>query len=124
MISILYASSCGGPEAVPPTPEVIQTFGNTSISPEQLAQESISLMFPSQWFEANPNYLNYFPIPTQSVSLEVMTMQTEALENWGGNCQLLGEITSPTLAIVGTQDAFTPPENSVMIVERRFQVHG
>ena len=115
---ILYASSCGGPDAVPPTPEVIQTFSNTSLSPEQIAQESISLMFPTQWFEANPNYLNYFPIPTESVSPEVMGMQTEALENWSGNCQILGDITSPTLAIVGTDDFFTPAENSVTIVEK------
>ena len=115
---ILYASSCGGPDAVPPTPEVIETFSNTSLSPEQLTQESISLMFPTQWFEANPNYLNYFPIPTESVSPEVMGMQTKALENWSGNCQILGDITSPTLAIVGTDDFFTPAENSVTIVEK------
>jgi pimeloyl-ACP methyl ester carboxylesterase len=75
-------------------------------------------MFPTQWFEANPNYLNYFPIPTESVSPEVMGMQTEALENWSGNCQILGNITSPTLAIVGTDDFFTPAENSVTIVEK------
>ncbi|WP_458743836.1 alpha/beta fold hydrolase [Candidatus Nitrosocosmicus sp. T] len=45
-------------------------------------------------------------------------MQTEALENWSGNCQILGNITSPTLAIVGTDNFFTPAENSVTIVEK------
>ncbi len=114
---ILYASSCGGPEAVPPTSEVIQTFNNTSLTTEQIAQKSLELMFPTSWFEANPNYLNYIPIPTEFVSPEVTELQTKALENWSGNCQILGNITSPTLAIVGTHDYFTPSANSINIVE-------
>jgi pimeloyl-ACP methyl ester carboxylesterase len=40
------------------------------------------------------------------------------LENWSGNCQILGNITSPTLAIVGTDDYFTPSANSINIVEK------
>ncbi len=115
---ILYASSCGGPDAVLPTPEVIQTFSNTSLTSEEVAQKSIELMFPTSWFEANPNYLNYIPIPSESVSPEVTEMQTNALENWNGNCQILGNITSPTLTIVGTDDYFTPAENSINIVEK------
>ena len=67
---ILYASSCGGKEAKPPSPEVIQTFSNTSIPPQELEQKLISLLFPTDWFKANPDYLNYFPIPKESVSPE------------------------------------------------------
>jgi pimeloyl-ACP methyl ester carboxylesterase len=115
---ILYASSCGGPDAVPPTPEVIQAYSNTSLTPEEVGQKSIELMFPTSWFEVNPNYMNYIPIPTESVSPEVTEMQTRALENWSGNCQILGNITSPTLVIVGTDDYFTPAANSINIVER------
>ena len=115
---VLYASSCGGPDAVPPNPEVIETFSNTSLTPEEAAQKSIELMFPNAWFETNPNYLNYFPIPAESVSPEVVDLQTKALESWSGNCQILGNITSPTLAIVGTDDYFTPSANSINIVEK------
>lgn len=115
---VLYASSCGGPDATPPSPEVIEAFSDNSLTPEELGQKSISLLFPNAWFEANPDYLNYFPIPTESVSPEVMEMQTEALENWSGNCQILGNITSPTLVIVGTDDSFTPSANSISIVEK------
>ena len=115
---ILYASSCGGPDAVPPTSEVIETYSNTSLTTEEVAQKSIELMFPNSWFEANPNFVNYFPIPSESVSPEVMQMQREALENWSGNCQLLDNIASPTLAIVGTDDYFTPAANSINIVEK------
>ncbi len=115
---ILYASSCGGPDAVPPSPKVIETFSNASLTPEDAAQKSIELMFPTSWFEANSDYLNYFPIPSESVSPDIMEMQTKALENWDGNCQILGNITSPTLAIVGTDDYFTPAANSINIVEK------
>jgi pimeloyl-ACP methyl ester carboxylesterase len=49
---ILYASSCDGEEAEPPRPEVIQTFSNTSITPPELGQKLISLLFPTDWFKS------------------------------------------------------------------------
>ncbi|VFJ15175.1 alpha/beta fold hydrolase [Candidatus Nitrosocosmicus franklandus] len=115
---ILYASSCDGPDSVPPTPEVMETYSNTSSTPEEVGQSSITLMFPKLWFEANPNYLNYVPVPSKSVSPDVMEMQIRASENWSGKCQILGNISSSTIAIVGTDDYFTPAENSVNIVQK------
>lgn len=114
---VLYASSCGGPDATPASPEVMAAFNNNSLTPEEFGQKAISLLFPKHWFEANPDYMNYFPIPTESVSLKVIGLQTKAFENWDGNCNLLGNITAPTLVIVGTEDAFTPSANSVNIVQ-------
>src|ERR671910_137589 len=78
---ILYASGCGGQDAEPPSPEVIQTLSNTSMSPQELGQKLISLAFPTDWFKANPDYLNYFPIPKESVSPEIMGKQSEAIAN-------------------------------------------
>jgi pimeloyl-ACP methyl ester carboxylesterase len=118
---ILYASGCGGREAVPPSPEVIQTISNTSIPPRELGQKLISLLFPPDWFKANPDYLNYFPIPKEAVSPEILGRQSEAIANWTGTCNnsnVLSKITQPTLIIVGTDDVFTPAQNSLMLVER------
>jgi pimeloyl-ACP methyl ester carboxylesterase len=117
---ILYASSCGGKDATPSRPEVIQTLSNTSITPQELGQKLISLLFPTDWFKANPNYLNYFPIPKEFVSREIMGKQSEAIANWMGTCSnnLLSRITQPTLIIVGTDDAFTPALNSLMLIDR------
>jgi pimeloyl-ACP methyl ester carboxylesterase len=115
---ILYSSSCGGKEATPPSPEVIQTLSNTSIPPQKLAQKLISLLFPTDWFKANPDYRNYFPIPEESVSPEIMGKQSEAIANWTGTCNAISNITQPTLIIVGTNDVFTPALNSLMLVER------
>ena len=114
---ILYASSCGGKEAKPPSPEVIQTFSNTSMPPQELGQKLISLLFPTGWFKANPDYLNYFPIPKESVSPEIMRKQSEAIAKWTGTCNAIPKITQPTLMIVGTEDIFTPAANSLMLVE-------
>jgi pimeloyl-ACP methyl ester carboxylesterase len=114
---VLYASSCGGPDATLPAPEVISTFENHSSIPAEFAQKVIPLLFTKSWFAANPDYNNYFPMPTESVSLNVVDMQNEAFKHWSGNCQILGNISAPTLVIVGTDDLFTPSANSVNIVQ-------
>ena len=115
---VLYASSCGGPNASPPSSEVIQVFSNKSLTPLQLGQKIIPLLFPSQWFKANPNYLNYFPIPKENVSSDALQKQNQAIINWKGDCDALLKITSPTLVIVGTDDVFTPPKNSLNIIDK------
>lgn len=116
---ILYASSCGGKDAKPPNPEVIQTLSNIStLPPQELGQKLVSLLFPTDWFKANPDYLNYFPIPKESVSPEIMEKQSEAIAKWTGTCNAIPMITQPTLIVVGTEDIFTPAANSLMLVER------
>jgi pimeloyl-ACP methyl ester carboxylesterase len=86
--------------------------------PQELGQKLISLLFPTDWFKAHPDYLNYFPIPKESVSPEIMGKQSEAIANWTGTCNAISNIIQPTLIIVGTDDAFTPAPNSLMLVER------
>jgi pimeloyl-ACP methyl ester carboxylesterase len=115
---ILYASGCGGQDAEPPSPEVIQTLSNTSMPPQELGQKLITLLFPTEWFRENPDYLNYFPIPKESVSPEIIGKQSEAIANWTGTCNAISNITHPILIITGTEDAFTPAPNSLMLVER------
>jgi pimeloyl-ACP methyl ester carboxylesterase len=121
---ILYASSCGGNEAVPPGPQVLQALEimtNTSSLPSQEDIDRItSTLFPPEWFEANPNYQNYIPLPKESVSPEIIQRQNEAIVSWItiGTCNTLSNITQPTLVIVGIDDIWTPAANSLMIAER------
>jgi pimeloyl-ACP methyl ester carboxylesterase len=61
---ILTASTCGGPDAIPPNSEVIQALevvsNNTSSSPTQEEIKRItSTLFPQNWLNANPNYSEY-----------------------------------------------------------------
>jgi pimeloyl-ACP methyl ester carboxylesterase len=118
---VLYGSSCGGKEAVFPTPEVMQAIDTLNIgtSPSQEAIDKvISLFYPPDWFLANPTYQNYVPIPKESVTLEVTQKQLKSYLDWGGVCNSVSKITQPTLVIVGTDDFFTPAANSLMIAEK------
>lgn len=122
---ILSASSCGGNEAVPPGPQVLQAFdmmtSNMSSPPTQEDIDRItSTLFPPEWFSANPNYQNYIPLPQESVSPEILQRQNEAIISWItiGTCNALSNITQPTLVLVGTDDIWTPAANSLMIAER------
>jgi pimeloyl-ACP methyl ester carboxylesterase len=99
---VLSGSSCGGKDAVPPSPEVIQAFANSMNSSSPIQEE---------------DYQSYMPIPEESVS-QVLKAQFEAIENWNSTCNNLSNITKPTLVIVGTEDTFTPAPNSLMIVNK------
>src|SRR5918994_512559 len=121
---ILYASSCGGNEAVPPGSQVLQalrTMTNTSSFPptKEDIDRITSTLFPPEWFKANPNYQNYIPFPKETVSPEIIQRQNEAIVSWitTGTCNALSNITQPTLVIVGTDDIWTPAANSLMIAE-------
>ena len=120
---ILAASSCGGREAIPPGPQVIQaldTMTNTSSPTKEEIDRITSTLFPPDWFKANPNYQSYIPLPKESVSPEIIQRQVEAIVSWSstGTCNALSNVTQPTLVIVGMDDVWTPAANSLMIVEK------
>jgi pimeloyl-ACP methyl ester carboxylesterase len=117
---ILYASICGGNESKPASPEVNQAFSNPAKSPQEHMQKTIPLLFPTNWFKANPNYTNYLPIPKELVSLDVIGNQTKAAVNWAqeDNCNTISNITQPTLIIVGSDDLFTQAANSLILAQR------
>jgi pimeloyl-ACP methyl ester carboxylesterase len=120
---ILYASSCGGVEAVPPSPQALQAIDvvtNSSTPIREGIDKIISTMFPTEWFEATPDYQNYIPLSKEPVIPEIVQRQQNAIISWftKGTCQDLSNITQPTLVIVGTEDIWTPPVNSLMIAEK------
>jgi hypothetical protein len=81
---ILYASSCGGKEAIPPSPQVLQAIDaitNTSSPTQEEIDRITSLLFPSDWFKANPNYQNYIPLPKESLFPDIIQRQEEAIIN-------------------------------------------
>jgi hypothetical protein len=90
---ILYASGCGGQDATPTSPKIIQTISNTSMSTQQRIEKLIPFLFPTKWFKANPDYLNYFPIPKESVSAQIIQQQIEAVAIWTGTCNAISNIT-------------------------------
>jgi pimeloyl-ACP methyl ester carboxylesterase len=113
---ILYASGCGGQSATPTSPKIIQIVTNASMSYQQRAEKQIPFLFPTKWFRANPDYLNYLPFPKESVSAQAIQQQLEAVANWTGTCNAISNITQPTLVVVGTDDA--PLQDSLMLARR------
>src|SRR5919198_276086 len=114
---ILYASGCGGQSAIPTSPKIIQIVTNASMSYQQRAEKQIPFLFPTKWFRANPDYLNYLPFPPKgSVSAQAIQQQLKAVANWTGTCNAISNITQPTLVIVETDDA--PLQDSLMLARR------
>ena len=118
---ILYTTSCGGPSDRPTPPEVIQIGTNASMSQQERIQKLAPLFFaPASWFEAHPDYVNYFPIHAyiqskEPLSQEIHRQQLNAAATWAGICNALSSITQPTLVIVGTDD--DPAPDSLTLAE-------
>lgn len=111
---ILYSTSCGGPSDRPTPSQVLQITTNASMSAQERIQKLAPLFFaPASWFKTHPNYLNYFPMPKETVSQQIHRQQLEAASTWTGTCNALLHITQPTLVIVGTEDA--PLQDALML---------
>ncbi|RJP29899.1 MAG: alpha/beta hydrolase [Actinobacteria bacterium] len=115
---VLYAADCGGDEAIMPSDEVMSALTDTSGTAEERGQRLIGLLFPSQWMAQNPDFMQRFPQPSESSSPDSVARQAQAMGAWGGSYGRLPQVASPTLVVTGTQDILTPPENSMIIVER------
>ena len=102
--------------ATPTSPKIVQTVTNASMSYQQRIEKNIPFLFPTKWFRVNPDYLNYVPIPKESVSAQTVRQQLEAVANWTGSCNAISNITQPTLVIVGTDDA--PLQDALMLARR------
>jgi pimeloyl-ACP methyl ester carboxylesterase len=114
---IIYASTCGGNETAAPSPEVMNAFENQSGTRSEREQKLLPLLFPEEWRTQNPSYLENLPITAEIVSDKTVAQQKEAILSWLGTCNQLKNIIQPTLVIVGTEDVFTPPANSLLITK-------
>jgi pimeloyl-ACP methyl ester carboxylesterase len=102
---ILYATSCGGPSDRPTPPEIMQIITNSSMTPQERLLKDIPFLFPpTSWFKAHPDYLNYLPIPKETITQQILLKQLKAATTWKGTCNALSNITQPTLIIVGADD--------------------
>jgi len=115
---ILYATSCGGSKDRPTPPEIIQIDKNISLTQTEKMQKLAPLFFaPASWFEAHPDYPDYFPIPKEfPIPQQIHLQQLKAATTWTGTCNVLSSITQPTLVIVGMND--DPEPDSLILAEK------
>jgi pimeloyl-ACP methyl ester carboxylesterase len=114
---ILYATSCGGPSDRPTPPEIMQIITNSSMTPQERVLKDIPFLFPpASWFKAHSDYLNYLPIPKETITHQILLKQLKAATTWKGTCNALSNITQPTLVIVGADDDAAP--DSLILAEK------
>jgi pimeloyl-ACP methyl ester carboxylesterase len=114
---VLYASNCGGAEAVQPAPEVLEELTNTSGTPEEVGMRLFALLFPPEFLRENPGFYREFPTPTEPSHPENMGRQAEAVGSWNGSCDRLHQVECTVLLVAGTEDVITPPDNSLIMAE-------
>jgi pimeloyl-ACP methyl ester carboxylesterase len=114
----LYAGDCGGPQAVPPSADVLEQLTDTSGTPQQRGMRLFNLLFPEEWLKSHPDFYKQFPVPQESSSPENIGRQAGACGTWAGTYDRLPGISKPTLVITGTEDRVAPPANALILVER------
>ena len=68
---VLYGSSCGGKNAVPQSPEIVKTISDIVNNRTTDEKTILSLTFPLEWIEANPDFQDNIP-----KSKEIITAST------------------------------------------------
>jgi len=132
---VLIASTCGGKEGIPNSPEVLELanklfssiVNNTSIDPEEL-KTVISLSYGPTWIKLHPDILESVTTDPKDLKPSTMTINTYMQQNkltqnwkstnWNGVCSQLPNISNPTLVMTGTEDVTIPAANSLIIVEK------
>ena len=134
---VLVASTCGGKDNVPNSPEVLElakkllssVVNNTSIEPQDV-KEVVALSYGPTWIKLHPNFLETIPTNLTSKDLipsgitpNTWIQQNNAIQNWkstnwSGVCSQLTKISQPTLVLTGTEDVTVAAANSLIIAER------
>jgi len=132
---VLIASTCGGKDNVPNSPEVLElakkllssVVNNTPIEPQEV-KKTISLSYGPTWIKLHPDILESIPTNAKDLLLSGMGPDTYIQQekitqnwkstNWSGVCSQLPNIAKPTLVITGTEDVTIPAANSLIIAEK------
>jgi len=122
---VIYASTCGGIQSIPSSPAIqqfISILGNSSVPAIEKLGALMPIMFPQEWTKQNSHYVESIIQNLKNISYlfsdKTLNLQSYAIGTWNGTCEQINSITSPTLAIVGTDDVLTVPANSVLITEK------
>jgi len=76
------------------------------------------VMFPQEWKKEHPNYISYLQSSEKSINPKAVQLQSRAVVDWKGTCDRLSNMSKQTLVIVGKDDVFVPPANSLMLAEK------
>jgi pimeloyl-ACP methyl ester carboxylesterase len=116
---VLGCTFCGGRHMVQASHEVVQILVDTSGGFEGAFSRVLTLMFPKDYVDANPNFVKGFkerycraPISAHNAMRQFMAVARLNTYN------RLPKIVTPTLIACGTDDILIPPQNSRILAER------
>lgn len=113
---IIYASSCGGNQSIPPSKQIQQQITELTGSAEDIKKRFIPLLFNPNWIEQNPDYMKKFA-SFELPPIGILQKQGEAIFSWKGTCDQLRDISRDTLMVTGTDDILLPSANSIILTE-------
>jgi pimeloyl-ACP methyl ester carboxylesterase len=114
---VSYAGDCGGPQKVgaPGYGEVLAKLDDVQ---GVVMKDAFGALFPAWWMEAHPDYWKQFPVPETLPDPGRVRQQDRAYEEWQGVYDRLPGMTTPVLAVTGSDDVSTPPENARILAGR------
>lgn len=112
---VLMVTTCGGPEQVPASPDVLKILymPKEGITPEAMARSTLYLLYPREYIEKNPEKMEEVveAMLRAPITPEGFALQLAAIIEWSSHSRLQ-DIRHPTLIITGSEDILIPPENS------------
>ncbi len=118
---ILCSTSCGGPESVQASDEVLEILNmdRSNLSQKEIIESTIPLLFTQNFIKNNPELiaLTKERMLKNPISKEEFNRQLKAIINFD-TCNHLSKIKSPTLILHGEKDILIPPENGKILNQK------
>lgn len=117
---ILVATDCGISLRIKARPEFSRLFTDmVRLGTMEAKQAAARCLFAEQTFETRPDIIQrYAEVSARyPASQQILGRQWAAITQHDA-CERLSDISSPTLAITGSEDELIPPENAKVMAER------
>lgn len=117
---ILVATDCGISLRIKARPEATKLFSEMiRLGTNEAKLAAARCLFAKQTFENNPEVIQRYA----EVSLQFAASQKMLAKQWAAvtqhdACDRLQRISSPTLAITGSEDVLIPPQNATVLAEQ------
>ncbi len=117
---ILCSTTCGGPESVQASEEVLETLSldRSNMEPEQIIERMLPLLFTQEFINNNPDLIELAKkrMLKNPISEEDFKRQLQAIMYFD-TCDRLSKIESSTLILHGKEDILIPPKNGKILNE-------
>jgi pimeloyl-ACP methyl ester carboxylesterase len=117
---VLYSTSCGGANSIPPAQEVLGelTADIRRLSEEEVAKIIVPLCFTKDFVDNNPDFMEFMTrqILKAPISRKAFTQQLKAIMQFD-TYDRLSRIKAPTLVLHGKRDILIPPENGSILAK-------